>query len=341
MRDKKVSKNLLQYIFCFLGNNLNEIDDLNIYCYPENFSFIQDKQFLKNMFLEQDQDQLTIERTKNTLYCISEPKPQVLKGFNVFSASVNQQIHIGLIFENDDNPFDYKDLFKDLLNEYLNCEKITNFTDEMEIENLLITLFIDIRRHGDEVLEKYPKIALSYKTNVIKAFLFGIHNAGKTSLVRRMKTGEYTDDFFTPTKKFNIEYIEDKNDGLLTVWDMPGQRSFRKKWLLGLQDSNIIIFMIDVANSQRFEESKEEFWNILNRYELVGVPLVILANKIDLIPKISEESEENMLSHLKREIFEKFELSAIENRAWKFLFTSVKTNYNIKEFIDYIYQFTD
>jgi len=332
---------LIQYIFCFIGNDINELDELNIYSYPENFPFLNDKQLIKNFFLGQGlETNVQIIKNNNHLkYTISEPKAQVLKGLNIFSMSINQKIHVGLIFEQHDNPFDYREYFLELLNEYLNSESFSPFEEEINIENFLITLFIDLRRYGDEVVEKYPKIELMTKTNTIKLFLFGIDAAGKTSLVRRIKTGEYDDNFFTPTRKFNIEYVQDDNR-LLALWDMPGQQNFRKKWLLGIQDSNIITFMIDAANPNRFEESKQAFWKILNRYELYGVPLIILANKVDLINNMSKDApDEHHLSQLKTRLFETFEFDAIENREWKFLFTSVKTNFNIDTFIRYVREF--
>ena len=195
-----------------------------------------------------------------------------------------------------------KEIFEELLNELLNNGTGYSFDDEIEIENLLISMFIDIRRYGDEIVEKSPEIVYHYQQElIIKAFLFGIDEVGKTSLVRRIKTGKFNDNFFSPTRKFNIEYIEEQEKGLLAFWDMPGQRNFRKKWLIGLQDSNIIVFMIDIANQLRFEESKKEFWNIVNRDELNGIPLLIMGNKIDLI-KSSEKSKENQLEKLKEEL---------------------------------------
>ena len=38
-----------------------------------------------------------------------------------------------------------------------------------------------------------------------------------------------------------LYYYQKDNKDLLALWDMPGQRTFRNKWLFGLQDSNIII----------------------------------------------------------------------------------------------------
>jgi len=116
---------------------------------------------------------------------------------------------------------------------------------------------------------------------------------------------------------------------------MPGQEIFRSKWLKGLQDSNIIIYMIGIANQRRFEESKKELWKILNNPELDGVPLVIIGNKIDLF-NYSTDNYHTQFDHLKTEISNNYDLEEIRNREWTFLFTSVKTNYNINHIFSII-----
>jgi len=254
---------------------------------------------------------------------------------------MNGEFIIGFIFEIEDNPLDYKQYLDDLLYDILNNNFSYQFEDENKIENFLITLFIDVRRYGDENIEAQSQAKYLYEIQepLIKIFLFGLDEVGKTSLIRRIKTGEYNDNYFTPTKIFNIEHIPQTRLGFgaLTWWDMPGQRIFRKKWLIGSQDANIMIFMIDVANQLRFEEAKTELWRILDRPELNEVPLLILGNKVDLFNHLNENSEDSLL-RLENEISESFDFIKISNHPWKFLFTSVKTNYNIQSAINSIFK---
>ena len=267
-------------------------------------------------------------------FTLDSPVPQVIDGLNVYTSCINSKMIIGLIFDKEDNPFDYKEIFEDLSNEMLNNERCCKFEDEMEIENFLITLFIDIRRYGDEFVEKTSEISFKPIGIFVKVFLFGIDDVGKTSFVRRIKTGEFIDNYFTPTRKFNIEYVQ-KQHGYLAIWDMPGQRAFREKWLKGIQDTNIIIYMIDVANQLRFEESKRELWNFLNKHDSSGIPLIILGNKSDLIKK--PEEQENTLFRTKQEIIDFFEFDRINDRDYFFFFTSVKTNYNMNEVLSTLF----
>jgi len=340
---------LLTHIFLLIGKNFQDLDSLNIYNYPEEIITISNTDLISKIIYGHDLGDIIQKyrngknginsnnfhaQKKKGSCIIDSPVPQVIDDLNIYTTCIDGKNIIGLIFDKTDNPFDYKEIFEELLNEVLNVEFSCSFDDEIEIENFLISMFIDIRRYGDEVVDKHPAIEVHYQDGVNKVFLFGIDEVGKSSLVRRLKTGEYNDNFFTPTRKFVIEYIQ-RNDSLLAFWDMPGQRIFRKKWLIGVQDSNIIVYMIDLANQLRFEESKIEFWKILNRYELSGIPLLILGNKCDLL-NCSDKSEDDQSTRLRNELFTYFELDNIQSREWKFLFTSVKTNYKIDNVIDSI-----
>lgn len=340
---------MLLNIFLIKGKNL---DELNIYSYPNDIGQInvKEKDLFDKIIYSHDHGSFINDSRKKSLksnkrkesltqFHIDEPVPLNIEGLNIYTTCINGKFSLGLIFEKTDNPYDYKDIFLELLHEYLNTESSFSFRDEMEIENLLITLFIGLRKYGDEVVEKKPQIEYHYQKQLfIKVFLFGVQEVGKTSLVRRIKTGKFNDNYFTPTRKFNIEYVKEK-DGLLSIWDMPGQRAFRKKWLLGLQDSNILIFMIDVSNQLQFEESKREFWRILDRYELKEIPLLILGNKIDLINHSDIKTiDETQFHRLEQEIFDFFEFDRISDRMWKFLFTSVKTGYNIDKVLENIFR---
>ncbi|MHA1257771.1 MAG: ADP-ribosylation factor-like protein [Promethearchaeota archaeon] len=294
------------------------MDQLDIYSYPDDMLKMDSREHIRKIllghdhgtFAQQNQNRKLHSNNSNLVHNISnffiieKPVPQVIDNLNIYTTCINGDIIIGLTFDKDDNPYDYKDIFEELLSELLNVEEYFSFEDELEIESLLLTMFIDIRRYGDEFVDNKPLIEVQYHESFIKVFLFGIDDVGKTSFVRRIKTGEFNDNYFRATRKFNIEYIPGEDKG------------------------NIIIFMIDIANQLRFEESKKEFWKIINRYDLFGIPLLILGNKGDLIQH-SIEHENNDCIRLRNEIEDYFEFDKIESRDWKLILTSVKENYNV------------
>ncbi len=338
---------MLTNIFLFKGKNFNELENLNIYAYPKDIIKIENKDLINKIIYGHDHADLIqnyrnskkkanlkpplSNKTKKVL--IDTPVPQIIDELNIYTSCINGKFIVGLIFEQEDNPYDYRDVFEEVLHELLTNGEGYSFDDEIDVENFLITIFIDIRRHGDEFVRKIPQVMLELEKDVVKVFLFGIDEVGKSSLVRRIKTGDFNDNHFMPTKKFNIEYIQ-REHGLLTWWDMPGQVSFRNKWIRGMQDSNIIVYMIDVSNQLRFEESKREIWKILNRYEIDGIPLLILGNKVDLI-NLGNDADQTQ--RMKNEILSFFDLEKIKERNWEFLFTSVKTNYQVDAVISVIY----
>jgi small GTP-binding protein len=342
---------LLSNIFLLKGKNFHDLTQFDIYSYPEDFSKKSDEDFIQKIIYGHDQgfiiekshsrnqklNNSNSENNQKNQFIFDSPIPQKVNNQNIYTIGINSKMIIGLIFEDNDNILDYREIFEDLSHELLNNEKCCSFNNEFEIENFLITLFIDIRRFGDEILEQ--REISSYLVGVfIKVFLFGLDDVGKTSLIRRIKTGKFNDNYFTPSKKFNIEYLQIE-ENQLSLWDLPGQVRFREKWLKGIQDSNILIYMIDAANQIRFDESKREFWKILNNYELSNIPLVIVGNKLDLLIPPKENYDEQ-IERTKEEILDFFEFDKLGARCWKFLFTSVKTNYNIDKLVETIVKLT-
>ncbi len=340
---------MLSKIFLLKRKNSFDLTNLDIYSYPEDITKKDSKEIVLKIIQGHDQeslennccDNLKKEHGENSTqdisnpFVIGNPVSQLIGNQNLYTNCINGEILIGLVFEKEDNPYDYREIFVDMTNELLNIEKCCLFKDEIEIENFLITLFIDIKRFGDETLEKVHDVSIHPSGLFTKVFLFGIDEVGKSSFTRRIKTGKFNDNFFTASKRFNIEYIQRK-DGLLSIWDSPGQSLFRDRWLLGLQDSNIIIYIIDVANQLRFEESKTEFWNIYNENDLKDIPLLILGNKIDLINHNNNDSDEQ-LKRTEKEIIDFFEFDSLPHNNWKFVFTSVKTSYNIEKVLNTIF----
>jgi small GTP-binding protein len=113
----------------------------------------------------------------------------------------------------------------------------------------------------------------------IKVFLFGIDNAGKTALSKALKGEKVTET--EPTITFDITKLVIKQVEF-AVWDAPGQIKFRVAWKEGLQKAQVLMFVVDVTDSPRFDESKSELDKVLNTLETARIPLVICFNKMDL-----------------------------------------------------------
>ena len=114
----------------------------------------------------------------------------------------------------------------------------------------------------------------------IKAFLFGIDNAGKTALCESIKLESSVKDT-RPTIRVMISQTLIKNMNFY-IWDLPGQTGLRDKWIKALDDSRLLLFVLDTADKERYTEAKNEFFSILNNPESKGIPLIFCFHKIDL-----------------------------------------------------------
>ncbi len=281
--------------------------------YPEDVAHIQDVRILKQIVLDHLSNKAP---KKNQFLALS------FDGLNIYSASIENQCIVGLILEEEDNPYDYQQVFTEQIAEFIlpKLESLKTASD-FAITTMLLGVFIDIRRFADESLA--PRVEIP-QSSILKIFLCGLDNAGKTTLVHYLKTGEFIAKLL-PTRRFNIEHVSLGDVGVI-VWDMPGQDIFRHSWLKGAQDSNLFLFMLDLADRSRWDIAKIELWKMLNRFELKGVPLLVLGNKVDLVN--GNVRRETVLGEL--------ELHHVKNRRWNLIFTSIKEKHGIEESLSWI-----
>ena len=91
----------------------------------------------------------------------------------------------------------------------------------------------------------------------------GLDNAGKTTILYKLKLGEVVTTI--PTIGFNVESVEYKNVNM-TVWDVGGQTKIRPLWQHYFENTDAIIFAVDCADAGRLEEAKNELDIVLHRY---------------------------------------------------------------------------
>lgn len=156
----------------------------------------------------------------------------------------------------------------------------------------------------------------------IKAFLYGIDNAGKTAISETIKR-ETTFNNTRPTVRVMISQTLIKNLNFF-IWDLPGQTGLRDKWIKALEKSELLLFILDTADNERFTEAKKEFYSILSNPESKGIPLVFCFHKMDL------QDARNNLSEAQTE----FGLENIKDRQINILETSINKLSTIEELKD-------
>lgn len=117
------------------------------------------------------------------------------------------------------------------------------------------------------------------KHKIMSIFLFGLDNAGKTTLVEYIINEEFIDP--TPTVGVNITRIT-LGSIKFVFNDVGGQEAYRANWMNYWKNPDFMIFMVDANDGERFDQAREGLWTVLDDPATSGVPLLILSNKMDL-----------------------------------------------------------
>ncbi|KAF4267463.1 hypothetical protein CNMCM8714_003343 [Aspergillus fumigatus] len=112
----------------------------------------------------------------------------------------------------------------------------------------------------------------------IRILILGLDNAGKTTLLYRLKIGEVVTTI--PTIGFNVESVTYRNLNF-NVWDLGGQTSIRPYWRCYYANTAAVIFVIDSTDIERLGTAADELAAMLNEEELRDAALLVFANKQD------------------------------------------------------------
>lgn len=144
-----------------------------------------------------------------------------------------------------------------------------------------------------------------------RILLLGLDNAGKTSILKKLADEEIT--HIMPTQGFNIKSIS-KEGFKLNVWDIGGQKSIRPYWQNYFDNTDALVYVIDSADQNRVEETGIELNELIDDEKLDTVPVLVLANKQDLVNALSA-----------KDIATSLNLVNIRDRQWQINAVSAKT----------------
>lgn len=155
-----------------------------------------------------------------------------------------------------------------------------------------------------------------------RILLLGLDNSGKTTILKKLADEDTTS--VVPTQGFCVKSLK---HGLLkfNVWDIGGQKSIRLYWRNYYDNTSTIIYVIDSADRRRMEETGLELQQLLDEEKLLHTPLLILANKQDLINALSIAEIQSGLN-----------LHSIRGRKWKIVSCSAKSGEGLEEALQFI-----
>jgi ADP-ribosylation factor related protein 1 len=134
----------------------------------------------------------------------------------------------------------------------------------------------------------------------LSILILGLDNAGKTTLLEQMKgifkkMSGIPPDRIPPTIGLNIGKMDVSRCKCL-FWDLGGQISMRSIWEKYYKEAHGLIFVVDSADPGRFEEARLAFETVRAHEELRDVPVVLIANKIDLPGAVGKEEIEKIFA---------------------------------------------
>ena len=164
----------------------------------------------------------------------------------------------------------------------------------------------------------FEDLLTSFSDRPSQILMVGLDAAGKTTVLYKLKMNETIATI--PTIGFNVETVKPVKNVSFTVWDVGGQDKIRPLWRHYFSGAQGLIYVVDSSDRSRFDEAKNELDWILDSDEMVGVPLVILANKQDL-PRAATPSDLAM----------SLGLDKLRNRKWHVQGTSALSGDGIYE----------
>ena len=110
-----------------------------------------------------------------------------------------------------------------------------------------------------------------------------------------------------------------------TTTTTTGQKSIRPYWRNYYDQTDALIYVIDSADRRRMEETGVELQQLLDEERLSHVPLLVMANKQDLLNALSPG-----------EITTELGLNELRERTWQILPCSAKTGEGLQEGMEWL-----
>eukprot|EP00764_Aduncisulcus_paluster_P007686 gnl/Carplike_NY0171/2508_a3371_778.p1 GENE.gnl/Carplike_NY0171/2508_a3371_778~~gnl/Carplike_NY0171/2508_a3371_778.p1 ORF type:complete len:183 (-),score=38.94 gnl/Carplike_NY0171/2508_a3371_778:62-610(-) len=164
----------------------------------------------------------------------------------------------------------------------------------------------------------FVKSLFSRRKREVKILFLGLDGAGKTTIVTKLCGRDVS--LVQPTEGFNAKTISMSGISM-NIWDIGGQAKIRPYWRHYFEGCEGLVFVVDSSDRERMEETGDELNSLLETAELSGVPLLVFANKQDLVT-----------AYEAAEICKLLELEEIESsRPWRIQDSSAKRGTGLEE----------
>ncbi len=159
----------------------------------------------------------------------------------------------------------------------------------------------------------FPSEIVIFTPRQAKIFLFGLTQAGKTTLLHALQNRKITKENI-PTVNIGVTKVFVDSVSIM-VYDAPGQATYRDSWAPQLNGQDGLVFVVDITDKKRIGEAKGVLHDFAMRWETSHLPLAVLYNKVDIkTPKVENITKELEVARLQD-----------KNRPVKYFLTSAIT----------------
>ncbi|XP_057335689.1 uncharacterized protein LOC130674387 [Microplitis mediator] len=141
------------------------------------------------------------------------------------------------------------------------------------------------KRQLKSIDEGFEEVAKIDDSNERRVLLLGLNNAGKTSVMNQIISIEDNNKLYrVPPKKtdgFAVYVLNNKNY-ICNVWEIGGSDEVRKHWNNFLQDTDLLLFMVDASDANQLSQAVLSLKEILGDNRMDNVPILVIANKQDV-----------------------------------------------------------
>ncbi|EOD23405.1 ARF-like GTPase [Emiliania huxleyi CCMP1516] len=126
---------------------------------------------------------------------------------------------------------------------------------------------------------------LLFRRAEFHVLILGVDAAGKTTVLEQIKATFLGREPMPPAKiaptvGLNIGRLQVRRCKLI-CWDLGGQAALRAIWEKYYSEAHGLIYVVDAADTERIDESRNVLHALLGHPDLAGIPLLLLANKQD------------------------------------------------------------
>ncbi|MFX1511832.1 MAG: ADP-ribosylation factor-like protein [Promethearchaeota archaeon] len=174
-----------------------------------------------------------------------------------------------------------------------------------------------------QFIQSFPARIVSAEHKAFTIVFFCLKDSGKKTIANQIRKGLLLSA--RQTTRRNILRLVQENAEIV-CYDSPREDEFSKlSWKRSLTYASILAFVLDVSKEDTFKDAYFALWSVIEDELSKGIPLAILANKVDLIGATN-------LTKLTKAL----QLNKIRDRPTALFFVSGKDRTGLEEAFEWI-----